>query len=67
MDGHTLEGRWPVTLELTADQVEMLVRSIRVAVLTNGAVGETMEVIAYREFLKEIIGLLETALEEQQP
>lgn len=74
MDGHTTEGAWPVTLELTADQVEMLIRGIETATMMSGSgknsTGQSQtraEAQAYNEFLKDILEHMRTALEEQKP
>lgn len=73
-DGHTVAGSWPVTLDFTADQVEMLIRSIETATMISGSgrnssdqPQNTMQMVAYREFLKDILGTLRQALDEQRP
>lgn len=73
-NGHTAEGGWPVSLEFTADEVDMLIRSIETAVLSSGSdknsrgqSQDTMQMMAYREFLKEILNNLRQALEAQRP
>lgn len=74
MDGHTPEGGWLVTLELTADQLEMLIRGIETATMMSGSgkslAGQKHDAAAaadYTKFLKELLELLRAALEEHRP
>lgn len=69
-DGHTTEGSYEVTLKLTGDQVSQLARLIDMAKMIDGhdidgtERPETMQLIAYRAFLEEILQLLYKAIEE---
>lgn len=69
-DGHTPQGSYKVTLELTGDMVEQLTRLVDMAKMINGRDidtqerPDTMELIAYRAFLEDILQLLYKALEE---
>lgn len=64
MDGHTEKGSYKVTLVLTGDMVEQLTRLIDMAKMMDGrdvdtqSWPETMDVIAHRAFLEEILQLL---------
>lgn len=67
-DGHTTKGSYEVTLKLTGDQVSQLARLIDMAKMIDGhefvqTNPETMDIIAYRAFLEEILQLLYKAIE----
>lgn len=68
-DGHTEAGSYEVTLKLTGDMVQQLTRLLDMAKMINGRDidtqkrPETMDVIAYRAFLEEILVILYKAIE----
>lgn len=68
-DGHTKAGSYKVTLTLTGDMLEQLIRVVDLIKMMNGRDfdtqkrPETFDVLAYREFLKEIATILYKATE----
>lgn len=69
-DGHTKEGSFQVTLNLTGDMVWQLARLLDMAKMIDGhdfdtkKRPETLDVIAYRAFLEEILQLLYKSIDD---
>jgi hypothetical protein len=71
-DGHTKEGSYRITLNLSEDQVKQLTRLVEMAKVINGNMDprgrpETLDVLAHRAFLEEILQILYKAIEDQHP
>lgn len=71
MDGHTSEGSYKVTLHLTGDMVEQLVRLLDMAKMMDGREynpndPQRMDVLAYRAFLEDILVILRDAIDREQ-
>lgn len=72
MDGHTRRGAYKITVTLTKDQVDQLIRSMEWAKMMDSHTDnppdfpQRLDVMAHRAFLQEILNIMYEAIIKQR-